>query len=125
LSLLSALAGESIFLLGPPGVAKSLIARKLKFAFRHGQVFRIPDEQVQHARRGIRTVSIRKLKEEDKYERLTDKYLPGANVVFLDELWKAGPSIQNALLTILNEKIYRNGEQAPRVEYPATVATLD
>jgi MoxR-like ATPase len=61
-------------------------------------------------------VSISRLKDQDKYERMIEHYLPNADIAFLDEIWKAGPSIQNALLTLLNEKIYRNGErehQAP------------
>lgn len=122
MALLCAVAGENMFLLGPPGTAKSMVASRLKMVFKDSKSFDYLMSRFSTPDEIFGPISISRLKNDDRYERLTKGYLPEADVVFLDEIWKAGPSIQNTLLTVINEHIFHNGGQIMRTPMKVLIA---
>lgn len=106
-ALLGVLSRENTILFGPPGTAKSEIARRISKVIGNGYFeylltkFTTPEEI-------FGPLSIAKLKQ-DQFERNTQGFLPTAQIGFLDEIFKANSSILNTLLTILNERIFHNG----------------
>jgi len=122
LALLATLAGgKGLFMLGPVGIAKSLVASRLKFIFPNARSFEYLMTKYSTPDEIFGNISVSKLKN-DVYERLVDGFLPTADVAFLDEIWKASSSIQNALLRIVNEKIFRNGSADIKVPMKALIA---
>ncbi|MFK7928761.1 MAG: AAA family ATPase, partial [Myxococcota bacterium] len=102
--LLALLAGQHALLLGPPGTAKSLMARAMCAVFEDATYFEYLLSRFTHPDELFGPVSIPGLKVED-YRRLTEGFLPQAHVAFLDEVFKANSAILNSLLTLINERV--------------------
>jgi len=114
LLLLGIMSGENALLIGPPGTAKSQMARAIAQLFGSGHWFdylltrfTTPDEI-------FGPVSLQQLKN-DRYVRKTKGFLPTAQFAFLDEIFKANSAILNSLLSILNERVYFNGAEKEEV----------
>ncbi|MFC0216682.1 AAA family ATPase [Paenibacillus chartarius] len=115
LLLLGIASGENVLMVGPPGTAKSGLAHTVAQLFGGGgrffdyllTRFTTPDEM-------FGPVSLQQLKQ-DEFVRRTEGYLPSAEFAFLDEIFKANSAILNALLSILNERVFFNGREKQQV----------
>lgn len=104
------LAGrENLFLLGPPGTAKSAMVRELTKLL-EGKSFEYLLTRFTEPNELFGPFDIRKLREGDLVTN-TEGMLPEASLIFLDELLNANSAILNSLLMVLNEKIFRRGRE--------------
>lgn len=124
--LLAVLAGENAVLIGPPGTAKSLIARRIARSLAYetsldSDYFEYLLTKFSTPEEIFGPLSISELKA-DRFRRNTQGYLPTVRIAFLDEIFKANSSILNALLTILNERLYHNGAERQVVQLISIIA---
>lgn len=104
------LGGENLFLLGPPGTAKSALVNQLS-ARMEGQSFDYLLTRFTEPNELFGPFDIRKLRE-GELQTNTEGMLPEASMVFLDELLNANSAILNSLLVALNERIFRRGKES-------------
>lgn len=110
---LAAVAGEHLFLLGPPGTAKSALIREFAQAVR-GRYFEYMLTRFSEPNEIFGPIDIVRLRE-GVVATVVAGMLPEAEFVFLDELFNANSAILNNLLTVLNERIYRRGLETHRL----------
>src|SRR4051794_7527486 len=102
--------GENLFILGPPGTAKSALVHQLA-ARLEGRTFDYLLTRFTEPNELFGPFDIRKLRD-GELETNTEGMLPEASLVFLDELLNANSAILNSLLTALNERMFRRGKES-------------
>jgi MoxR-like ATPase len=110
---LAVVAGEHLFLFGPPGTAKSALIRAFATAV-EGRYFEYLLTRFSEPNEVFGPIDLVKLRE-GTVATVTSGMLPEAEFAFLDELFNANSAILNNLLTVLNERLYRRGREVVRL----------
>ena len=106
---ISLVARENLFILGPPGTAKSALVQNMARLI-DGKVFDYLLTRFTEPNEIFGPFDIRRLREGNLVTN-TEGMLPEAAFVFLDELLNANSAILNSLLMVLNERIFRRGKE--------------
>jgi MoxR-like ATPase len=114
---LSAVAGEHLLVIGPPGTAKSEAVRRVARAL-GGKYFEYLLGRFTEPSEIFGPVDLRKLKE-GLVETEISGMLPEAEIAFLDEVFLGSTAILNTLLGLLNERSFRRGHT--RITVPLRV----
>lgn len=101
------LAKQHLFMVGPPGTAKSMLTDEVCKRIVGADYFQWLLTKFTTPEEIFGPISLKAL-ENDEYKRITTNKLPEATIAFLDECFKANSAILNSLLTIVNERKYHN-----------------
>jgi len=113
-ALAALLSSHHLLIIGPPGTAKSMLADELCRRIEGANYFQWLLTRFTTPEEIFGAVSLKAL-EQDDYRRVTTRKLPEAHIAFLDEIFKANSSILNAILTLINERLFHNGKEVGAV----------
>lgn len=122
-TLLALAARQHVFLLSPPGAGKSLMATEICRRIRGAGFFKIELNAYTMRDELFGPISLAALRERDALERKYHGFLPDAYIAQLDEIWKCPPATLNTLLTLLNEREFRNDERVLRAPLVSAIVT--
>ena len=106
-ALAALLSRQHVLLIGPPGSGKSTLVHALCERIPGAIYFHWLLTKFSTPEELFGPVSLQGL-EQDRYYRVTEGKLPTAHIAFLDEIFKANSAILNALLSLINERVYYN-----------------
>ncbi|EES72382.1 ATPase family associated with various cellular activities (AAA) [Paenibacillus sp. oral taxon 786 str. D14] len=110
--MVAMIARQHALLIGPPGTGKSALVSDLTKRITGANYFQWLLTRFSTPEELFGPVSLKDL-EQGVYKRNTTGKLPEAHTSFLDEIFKANSAILNALLTLINERVfYNNGAPA-------------
>ncbi|MGC9148137.1 MAG: AAA family ATPase [Sulfolobales archaeon] len=111
--ILALMTGEHAVLIGEPGTAKSALIRRAAQLL-NARLFMYLLTKFTEPSELFGPLDLTALKE-GVYTRITKGKMLEADIVFLDEIFKANSAILNSILTILNERIFYDGYTEIRV----------
>lgn len=112
---LATISGANILLLGPPGIAKSFSIETFSKVFKDDmKVFKWLLTKFTVDAELFGNISPSQL-DNDRYVRITTNKLPVSDLAILDEVFKGNSGILNALLYIMNERVFFNDGEAVKI----------
>jgi MoxR-like ATPase len=105
--LIAILSRQHMLMIGPAGTAKSALSEELAKIVQGTQYFQWLLTRFSTPEEVFGPLSLKDL-EQGVYKRNTATKMPEANLVFLDEIFKANSAILNSLLTLINERLFYN-----------------
>lgn len=120
-ALWALVGGTTLFLLGEPGIAKSMLARRIAARIEGGRFFDVDLDRFSTPEDLFGPRSLEALKD-NRWERDTTATLVDADWAFIDEFFEGSSALLKSMLRALRERTFRNGTDI--VKMPLTTVIV-